>query len=157
MANSIRPFLLLAAFLATLVSADIGNLTSGLAHKLSEGAEIYYPGSTAYKTATTRWSASIKPGLDAIVKVASEKDIQATVSSCRSYGRFVSNLVHLDRICEFKKCSVSCHLWWTWYLNCPQFRPRCHRYLATRHGKHDYHRNELKRIGSTYTGRRALG
>lgn len=157
MANSIRLFLLLAAFLATLVSAVIGNLTSDLSPKLSEGAEIYYPGSTAYKTATTRWSASIKPGLDAIVKVASEEDIQATVSLCQSDGQFVSNLVHLDRICKFKKRSVSCHLWWTWYLNCPQFCQRCHRHLATRHGEHHHHRNELKRIGCTCTGRRALG
>lgn len=71
--------LVLAGLVAT-VCADIGNLTTGLQPQLSNSAEIYYPGSAGYTTATTRWSASIKPGFDAIVKVASEEDIQVTVS-----------------------------------------------------------------------------
>ena len=73
-----------AIFLASIVSSIAaslaGNLTTGLRPLLSSAAEIYYPGSVGYTNATTRWSADTKPGLDVIVKVASEEDVQATVS-----------------------------------------------------------------------------
>jgi hypothetical protein len=81
MATFVFKAILLASFAATLVSADIGNLTVGLRPHLSNTAEIYYTGSAGYTAATTRWSASIKPGFDAIVKVATEEDVQAAVSS----------------------------------------------------------------------------
>lgn len=57
------------------------NGTNDLQPLLSSAAEIYYPGSVGYINATTRWSADTKPGLDVIVKVATEEDVQATVSS----------------------------------------------------------------------------
>lgn len=76
--------LLRAIFLATLISiiaaAQTGKLNKELKPQLSPAAEIYYPGSEGYTNATTRWSADARPGLDVIVKVGSEKDVQATVS-----------------------------------------------------------------------------
>lgn len=76
--------LLRATFLASLISgiaaSPVGTLANDLKPLLSSAAEIYYTGSVGYVNATTRWSAETKPGLDAIVKIASEKDVQATVS-----------------------------------------------------------------------------
>lgn len=77
-------YLLRAMFLASLISSIAASLAGKLANDLqpllSSAAEIYYPGSVGYTNATTRWSADIKPGLDVIVKVASEEDVQTTVS-----------------------------------------------------------------------------
>lgn len=77
-------YILRAIFQASLISSIAasldGNITKDLRPLLSSAAEIYYPGSVGYTNATMRWSAEIKPGLDVVVKVASEKDVQATVS-----------------------------------------------------------------------------
>lgn len=81
----IVPYLLTVISLGSLLSSSIasraGNITNDLQPLLSSAAEIYYPGSVGYINVTTRWSAAIKPGLDVIIKVASEEDVQATVSS----------------------------------------------------------------------------
>lgn len=62
-------------------STRAGDDFNDLQPQLSSAAEIYHPGSAGYINLTPRWSADITPGLDVIVKVASEKDVQATVSS----------------------------------------------------------------------------
>ncbi|KAF2660766.1 FAD binding domain-containing protein [Lophiostoma macrostomum CBS 122681] len=46
---------------------------------LSNRSSIYLPDSWQYLDATTRWDASTHPGLDAVVKVASETDVQRTI------------------------------------------------------------------------------
>jgi len=48
---------------------------------LSHKAEVYYPGSEKFINASTRWSAVITPSFYAIVRVASEEDVQETVRS----------------------------------------------------------------------------
>lgn len=71
---------LLAASVISTVAALPAESTDALKLKLSPSAAIYFPGSDGYKTATTRWSGETQPGLDLVVKVASEADVQATVS-----------------------------------------------------------------------------
>jgi hypothetical protein len=77
-------YLLAVTSLAGLISSSIafqaGDSSHDLQPSLSSAAEIYYPGSEGYIDAATRFSADIKPDLDVIVKVASEEDVQATVS-----------------------------------------------------------------------------
>lgn len=74
-----------AAFSACLVCFIIASglataeLGPDLQHLLSKEAQIYYPGSVGYKNATTRWASAVRPGLDVVVKVASEADVQQTV------------------------------------------------------------------------------
>jgi len=68
------------SLMASQIYAEIGDLSKDLKPQLSAKAEIYSTGSPEYANAITRWSASIKPGLDAIVKVTSEEDIRATVN-----------------------------------------------------------------------------
>ena len=85
------PILLTVLSLASLIgsgaassaksSPRVGKSFKDLQPLLSSAAEIYRPGSEGYINVTTRWSADTKPGLDVIVKVASEEDVQATVSS----------------------------------------------------------------------------
>ncbi|KAI9707020.1 MAG: hypothetical protein M1820_004608 [Bogoriella megaspora] len=79
MASSILKIIFFTSFISTITAAAIGNLTVDLQPLLSKNAAIYYPGSEGYANGTTRWSASIKPGLDVVVKVASEEDVQNTV------------------------------------------------------------------------------
>lgn len=52
---------------------------AGLGAQLSKGAEVFLPGSSGYTNATTRWSAAVRPDLDAVVKVRTEEDIQKVV------------------------------------------------------------------------------
>ena len=65
-------------------STKSGNKFNGLQPLLSPAAEIYHPGSEGYTNLTNRWSAEITPGLDLVVKVASEEDVKSTVSSVTS-------------------------------------------------------------------------
>lgn len=62
-------------------STRAGDDFNELQRQLSSAAKIYHPGSAGYINLTARWSADVTPGLDVIVKVASEKDVQATVRS----------------------------------------------------------------------------
>ncbi|KAJ4295054.1 hypothetical protein N0V90_007062 [Kalmusia sp. IMI 367209] len=74
-------FILKSLFLAAVTSAAaIGDLSKDLKPKLSQSAEIYTPGTQAFDDAKTRWAANINPAFDAIVKVFSEQDVQATVA-----------------------------------------------------------------------------
>ncbi|KAH8799085.1 hypothetical protein F5884DRAFT_825350 [Xylogone sp. PMI_703] len=65
-------------FSAIASSSTIGNIALDLQPLLSENAQIYYPGSEGYKNATARWASAVKPGIDVVVKVASEQDVQHT-------------------------------------------------------------------------------
>lgn len=78
---------LLASLARIIVGSKVGNLTEDLRPLLSDGTQIYFPSSDGYAEATTRWSASIKPGLDVVVKVTSEEDVQQTVSQSLAFGR----------------------------------------------------------------------
>jgi hypothetical protein len=48
---------------------------------LSAGAEVYYPGSKEFANANLRWGAAQNPHYDMVVKVATEQDVQETVSA----------------------------------------------------------------------------
>lgn len=76
-------FLFLACFLSLTVAGTLAaaNFTQGLQPILSADAQIYLPGSDGYNNATTRWASAVKPGIDVVVKVASEVDVQQTASS----------------------------------------------------------------------------
>ena len=80
----------LASLINSGAASQVGSSTNAakkfndLQPLLSSAAKIYYPGSEGYTNVTTRWSADTTPGLDVIVKVASEVDVQATVSSLTS-------------------------------------------------------------------------
>lgn len=87
----IVPFLLTVLSLTGLISSSaassagnsprVDNSFNDLQPLLSSAAKIYRPGTEGYINVTARWSADTKPGLDVIVKVASEEDVKATVSS----------------------------------------------------------------------------
>lgn len=51
---------------------------SSLGSKLSEDADIFFPGSAGFVNGTATWAAK-KPQLDALVRVAAEGDVQNTV------------------------------------------------------------------------------
>lgn len=70
-----------ASFISSIAASPVASLNKDLRPLLSPNAAIYYPGSEGYTNATNRWSADTKPGLEVVVKVADEKDVQATVSS----------------------------------------------------------------------------
>ncbi|KAF2237159.1 Glucooligosaccharide oxidase [Viridothelium virens] len=66
-------------------SSKLGNLTTDLQPLLSKDAQVFYPGSDGYHNATNRWSVHVKPGLDVIVRPASEKDVQRTVEYANAH------------------------------------------------------------------------
>jgi len=67
--------------LTVVVSAvNFGALSNDLGPELSQQAAIYLLGTQGFEDAKTRWAANINPGFEAIVKVATEQDVQATVS-----------------------------------------------------------------------------
>ena len=73
--------LLKTLLLATVATAAaVGNISKDLRPKLAASAEISIPGTKAFDDSKTRWAANINPTFDAIVKVTSEQDVQATVS-----------------------------------------------------------------------------
>ena len=72
---------LVAGFVITTAASPVASLNKDLKPLLSPNAAIWYPGSTGYANATNRWSADTNPGLDVVVMVKAEKDVQATVSS----------------------------------------------------------------------------
>lgn len=70
-----------ALLLAAVTSAaTVGDLSRDLRPKLAQAAEIYTPGTQAFDNAKTRWAANINPTFEAIVKITSEEDVQATAS-----------------------------------------------------------------------------
>ncbi|KAF4628137.1 hypothetical protein G7Y89_g10017 [Cudoniella acicularis] len=85
--SSILKATLLASVIGITISSSLaGNLTEDLQLRLSTVAQVYYPGSVGYTNATSRWSTAIQPGLDVVVKVASEEDVQLTIQYANSYN-----------------------------------------------------------------------
>lgn len=76
---------LLVSCINSIASSPVPNYNNDLKPMLSPTAKIFFPGSAGFANATTRWSADTKPGLDVIVQIASEKDVQATVRHCSLY------------------------------------------------------------------------
>lgn len=72
---------LAANFIVNIAASPIASLNKDLRPLLSQNAAIWYPGSEGFSNATNRWSADTSPGIDVVVSVAAEKDVQATVSS----------------------------------------------------------------------------
>lgn len=57
------------------------NITADLGPQLSPGASIFLPGSSQFESATTRWQQHYRsPSFRAAVQVATERDVQQTVS-----------------------------------------------------------------------------
>lgn len=66
------------AFAAGLVAVAPSSSQNDFAACLSDGAEIWYPGSEEFANATLRWGAAQTPQYDMVVKVATEADVQET-------------------------------------------------------------------------------
>ncbi|KAF2870121.1 hypothetical protein BDV95DRAFT_74340 [Massariosphaeria phaeospora] len=64
-------------------------LQADLEGQLSNGAEIYLPGSEGFANATARWSdaVSARPDFEIIVRVATERDIQTTVRYANNHDK----------------------------------------------------------------------
>lgn len=57
-----------------------------LGEKLSDGAEIYFPGSTEFDAATLRWSSLDTPKVNVVVVPATENDVALTVGCFRTWS-----------------------------------------------------------------------
>lgn len=66
-------------FLSSLCNNE--NIATDLGAHLSSGANVWLPGSTAFNTATTRWSSLDTPGISVVVEVATENDVAETVQA----------------------------------------------------------------------------
>jgi len=80
--NTLSTATALAAWVATAQASLNMSDTSFKLFKssLSQLAEVYLPGSEEFANATVRWGAGQTPHYDMIVKVATEEDVQETVS-----------------------------------------------------------------------------
>lgn len=58
------------------------NITTELGPSLSPGATINFPGSAEFQVATDRDNEQDPPTFSAVVEVATERDVQETVSIC---------------------------------------------------------------------------
>lgn len=61
-------------------AVDQSDIIQILGPLLSSNAEIYLPGSEGYANGTIRWSSLDQPDIAVVVKVATEGDVQQTVS-----------------------------------------------------------------------------
>ncbi|KAH8893450.1 FAD-binding domain-containing protein [Thozetella sp. PMI_491] len=62
------------------------NITDALGPLLSDNAKIYLPGSSGFVNGTTRWSALDQPTIAAVVKVATEGDVQQTIKFANAHS-----------------------------------------------------------------------
>ncbi|KAL6710313.1 hypothetical protein ACN47E_009259 [Coniothyrium glycines] len=60
---------------------------AAFAASLSNSARVYLPGSPEFADASVRWSAAQTPRYDAIVKVATEEDVQKTILYANYYSK----------------------------------------------------------------------
>jgi hypothetical protein len=60
------------------------NIAAELGARLSTGAAMFLPGDSGWGNATIRWKTNAAPNYGALVEVASESDIQVTVSRLRT-------------------------------------------------------------------------
>lgn len=72
----------IALALAVDISRANTNITDELGPLLSSGAEIVYPGSTEFLAAIDRDNRQDPPTYAVVVDVATESDVQETVSNC---------------------------------------------------------------------------
>lgn len=88
MSHLLRPLIrsiAIALALVVLVSRAYGNITQDLGPLLSAGAAIVFPGSAEFLIATDRDNRQDPPTYAVVVEVATESDVQQTVSAyCRS-------------------------------------------------------------------------
>ncbi|APA15090.1 hypothetical protein sscle_14g098600 [Sclerotinia sclerotiorum 1980 UF-70] len=84
--STLSKSILSVALTSNITTSIATNFTYDLQPLLSSSAEIYYPGSEGYINATTRWDAYTKPGLDVVVKVACEEDVQETIRYANSHS-----------------------------------------------------------------------
>jgi hypothetical protein len=59
---------------------------------LSDAAEVYYPGSEKFASATLRWGAAQTPQYDIVVKVATQADVQEAVRNLRPVSGHILTL-----------------------------------------------------------------
>ncbi|KAL2286055.1 hypothetical protein FJTKL_07293 [Diaporthe vaccinii] len=68
------------------IRRPIDTTFSSLGSKLSEDANIYFPGSEGFVNGSGTWAAK-KPQLDALVRVAAEEDVQITIRFANAFNR----------------------------------------------------------------------
>jgi hypothetical protein len=64
-----------------VLAFTVRSTTEEFATLLSQDAEIYYSGSEQFNTTSIQWVASQTPNFDMVVKVATEQDVEQTVTS----------------------------------------------------------------------------
>ena len=65
----------------TSLAPNISSIQQDLGPRLSQGATLYFPNSSQFEDATSRWSAYAEPQISVIVKPAIAEDVAATVLS----------------------------------------------------------------------------
>lgn len=64
----------------TGLAPSISSIQSQLGPLLSKGATLYFPGTSDFGNATSRWSAYAEPNVAVVVEPAADKDVTTTVS-----------------------------------------------------------------------------
>lgn len=80
----------LPAFTSNIFSPVDSSLASDLGPRLSQNAAILLPGSADSTIATDRWQQYVVPNITVVVEVATESDIQQTVSQVPSQAIWTS-------------------------------------------------------------------
>lgn len=101
-----------ALFLAHF-SCAYPNITQELGPLLSPGAVIIFPGSTEFLVATDRDNEQDPPTYAVVVEVASESDVQETVSFCL---RWIQPVAHhkIGTICDSPRHTLLGYDWLAW-------------------------------------------
>ena len=63
----------------TSLAPNVSNIQRDLGPLLSEGATLYFPGSSQFANTTSRWSAYAEPQIAVVVEPAMAKDVATTV------------------------------------------------------------------------------
>ena len=63
----------------TALAPNASSVQQGLGPLLSKGATLYFPGSSQFANATSRWSAYAEPQISVVVEPATAKDVSTTV------------------------------------------------------------------------------
>lgn len=71
------------------------DILSELGPSLSSNASIFLPGSQQFTNATTRWQVYDEPNITVVVQVATESDVQETVSEARDLSCFFVDLLQI--------------------------------------------------------------
>ena len=65
----------------TALAPNTSNVQQGLGSLLSKGATLYFPGTSQFANATSRWSAYGKPQIAVVIEPATAADVSTTVRS----------------------------------------------------------------------------